>query len=413
MRGDGVTVRDGRGSRAGRLLKGLLVLTLAFAMVAAWSSSMTAQGKPLKVGALLALTGPLALNGESVLVGLDMALTHAQHRVAGRQIQLIKEDTQGNPNIGLQKVKQLIDRDDVDIIVGPISSAVAAAIRDTVHQKKKILVVPMAGDIEITKMHLCSPYIFRVGINNWNQAYPFGTWARKHIADRFYLAGSNFAYGQQSTRFFTEAFERAGGKIVGKIMVSLGTKDYGPYLTQIAAADPPALFVIFPGSDGVNFVKQFHDFGLKKKMKITNGTSTFSDDNLPAQGEAAVGAITSANWAPTLDTPTNRRFMEAVRKFSPRTNPSFSVVQGYDSGLVVLKALEQSDGDPRPDRLIPLLERMKIESPRGVFEFDEQHEGIYPMYVVEIRMVGGKPTPVVVENLGRVKTPNMGCTMGK
>lgn len=413
MRADRGSMTNRCRAGAGRPFAAVLVVGLVLAWVLGGASGAAAQARPVKIGALLAFTGPLALNGESVWVGLDMALTHAGHRVAGRQIQVIKEDTQSNPNIGLQKVKQLIDRDDVDIIVGPISSAVAAAIRDTIHQRKKLLIVPMAGDIEITKMHLCSPYIFRVGINNWNQAYPFGTWAKQHIADRFYMAGSNFAYGQQSTRFFAEAFEKAGGRIIGKTMVSLGTKDYGPYLTQIAAANPPALFVIFPGTDGVNFVKQFHDFGLHKKMKITNGTSTFSDDSLPAQGEAAVGAITSANWAPTLDTPTNRRFMEAVRKFSPRTNPSFSVVQGYDSGLVILKALEQSGGDARPDRLIPILEKLKIESPRGTFEFDEQHEGVYPMYVVEIRMVGGKATPVVIENMGRIKTPNMGCTLLK
>ncbi|MBI2370665.1 MAG: ABC transporter substrate-binding protein [Deltaproteobacteria bacterium] len=89
------------------------------------------------------------------------------------------------------------------------------------------------------------------------------------------------------------------------------------------------------------------------------------------------------------------------------------MVQGYDSGLVILKALEQSGGDARPDRLIPILEKLKIESPRGTFEFDEQHEGVYPMYVVEIRMVGGKATPVVIENMGRIKTPNMGCTLLK
>ncbi|MBI3080983.1 MAG: ABC transporter substrate-binding protein, partial [candidate division NC10 bacterium] len=172
----------------------------------------------------------------------------------------------------------------------------------------------------------------------------------------------------------------------GESYVKLGSTDYAATLAQIGAAAPALSFSFFAGSDAVHFVKQFAEFGLKGKVRLTGAGFLVSDDVLESQGEAAGGAITTLHYTRTLQTPQNLEFRKRYEALVGRP-PDVYAVQGHDTARVILEALRQTGGDTAdPDRLSRVIRGIQFESPRGRFRFDPAtHNVINDMYVMEVR----------------------------
>ncbi|MBI4390451.1 MAG: ABC transporter substrate-binding protein, partial [candidate division NC10 bacterium] len=125
---------------------------------------LRAQGKPLKVGLLLPYSKVYAVLGESITNGMRVVFEAEGNRVAGRPLELLREDTEVSPPVALRKLRKFLTSDQVDFVVGPVSSAVAAAIRDPIHHARVILLNANAGDNALTRER-CSPYIFRTSFS--------------------------------------------------------------------------------------------------------------------------------------------------------------------------------------------------------------------------------------------------------
>jgi branched-chain amino acid transport system substrate-binding protein len=381
--------------------------------VGAGARRARAQARMLKIGLVLPYSQVYAVLGESITEGMQLVFDRESWTVAGRRIELIKEDDEVNPQVGLRKTKKLIESDHVDFLVGPVSSGVLAAIRDTVHQAKQILLVANAGNDEISRER-CSRYIFRTSFSNWQPNAPMGSWVAAHVGKEAYVIGPKYSAGFDQIRAFKETFTAAGGRIVGEDYTPFPVnEDFAPFLTKIRQAAPKVVYAFYSGSQAVRFVKQYDEFGLRATSRLCGAGFLTETDVLPAQGKAALGIVTGHFYSTLLDNPTNKRFVREFKEKFKRTPDGFAV-QGHDTAQAILQALKATGGDTQDkDRVIEALRRAEFESPRGRFRFDPKTQNVIQpfIYVREVREVGGELANVVIDQVANVRDPGTGCTL--
>jgi branched-chain amino acid transport system substrate-binding protein len=389
--------------------------TVSAASVAAgpWVSRVGAQGAPVKIGLVLPYTGVYAVLGESITQGMALVFAREKWTVAGRKILMIQEDDEMKPPVGIRKTEKLIDSDKVDILTGPVHSGILMGMRDKVHNSKTILIVSNAGADAISRER-CSRWIFRTSFSNWQPCQPMGGWVAKHVSKEVFQVAPNYQAGKDMMGAFRETFLPAGGKVVAEDYPKLGETDYAPYLTKIKQSGAKAVFAFFSGSDAVNFVKQYDQFGLKQSIKLTGAGFLTEPDVLPAQGASALGVITGHFYTPLLDNPTNQRFVKEFRdKFAGKMPDGFAC-QGYDTAEVIVRALKAVNGDTQDkDKLVETIAKIEFESPRGHFRFDPKtHNVIQPfIYIREVKEVAGGLNNVPIDKVADVRDPGTGCTL--
>src|SRR5512132_1537511 len=187
----------------------------ASAAAGPWVSRARAQGAPIKIGVVLPYTGVYAVLGESITQAMELVFARENWTVAGRKVEMIKEDDEMKPPVGIRKTEKLIDSDKVDILTGPVHSGILLGMRDKVHTSKTILIVSNAGADDISRSK-CSRWIFRASFSNWQPNQPMGAWVAKHVSKDVFITAPNYAAGKDQLGAFKETFVPAGGKLVGE-----------------------------------------------------------------------------------------------------------------------------------------------------------------------------------------------------
>lgn len=356
---------------------------------------------PVKLGVLLPYSKVYAQLGRDITDGMALYFDKVGWTAGGRKIELIKEDEELEPRVGIQKTRKLIEQDRVDLMTGIVATHIAYAIRDIVDGAKTILVVSNAGGNALTRERK-SPYIFRTSFTSWQISYPMGEWVAKQVAKNVYLIAADYAFGAESVAAFRESFTAAGGQVTGELKPKLGETDYAPYLGQIRSARPEAVYAFFSGSDASRFVKQFGEYGLKPHIQLTGAGFMVEEDVLGAQGRAALGTLSSLHWAITLDNPENRAFTAAYQKAFGRPASVFAM-QGYDTARVIVEALNAVGGDTgNKSRLIEALATVRFESPRGPVAFDPAtHHVVQNIYLREVKESQGGLHNAVVRTIAQ------------
>src|SRR5690349_4348645 len=195
-----------------------------------------AQGAPFKIGLLTVKTGPLAQGGIQMEQGLSVFLKQKNNTLAGRKVELISADTGGNPAGAKTKAQELIERDNVDFIVGPLAAFELLAITDYVHQAKvPLLSLAAADDMTQRKPN---PYFVRASATSSQCCQPLGDYAAKEMKlKRVATINEDFAFGYEQVGGFQKVFEDEGGRVVKKLWTPIATPDYTPYLAQIGDID--------------------------------------------------------------------------------------------------------------------------------------------------------------------------------
>jgi branched-chain amino acid transport system substrate-binding protein len=362
---------------------------------------------PLKLGLILPFSSVYAKLGEEIAQGLELALAEEGGTVAGRSVEVIKQDTEVNPKTAIQGANRLVKQEAVDFLVGPVSSAVAAAIRNVAHNGRTHLIVANAGHDGLSQ-GLCSPFIYRTSFSNWQVSAPMGTWMYKQGIRRVMLAASNYAGGTLMLKHFSESFQEAGGEIAGEVLPDLKEIQYAPFLEQIRNSGAEAVFCFFAGNAAVEFVKQYSQFGLQGNIPLYGCGFLTTSDVRPAQGEASEGIRTTLHYAETLDNPQNTAFRQA---FQDRygSAPSLYAVQGYDSGRAIVEALKTTDGNTEDkEALSRALDGIALDSPRGRMAFSRNHDPVQDIYVLEVQ----NGQNVVIDTAAKsLTTPTTDCTL--
>ncbi|WP_395701731.1 ABC transporter substrate-binding protein [Aquabacterium sp.] len=381
------------------------ILKLTLAAIAATTTLATqAQQAPLKVGLMLPYTGTFAALGDNIEKGFRLYINEQGGKLAGREIQFFKVDDESEPSKATDNVNKLIKRDNVDVIVGTVHSGVALAMARAAKESNTLLIVPNAGADGITGPQ-CAPNIFRSSFSNWQPGYATGVVAAQKGYKKAMTITWNYAAGTETVKGFTEAFEKAGGKVVKDLTLPFPNVEFQALLTEIAAQKPDVVFAFFAGGGAVKFVKDYDAAGLKKTVPLM-GSGFLTDGTLEAQGASAQGLITTLHYADNIETPRNNDFRN---KFAVayRSNPDVYAVQGYDAAQLLAAGLNAVKGDmaKRP-AMLAAMNKATIDSPRGRFTLSPQRNPVQDFYIREVKGLYNVNSGIAVKALA---DPGRGC----
>lgn len=374
------------------MIRGMLLAALAVAVLAA----PAAAADKLKVGFIATFSGPIAVTGQHAWDGFMLGVEHRGGRLGGLTTEVVKEDDQLKPDVGVQVARKLIDKEKVDFVVGTLFSNVLMAMYRPVVESKTFLISYNAGPSPIAGP-LCSPFFFSASWQNDGAHEAMG----KHLQDRgvkrVYLIAPNYQAGKDALAGFKRYFK---GTIVAEVYTQVNQQDFSAELAQLRVARPEALYIFMPGGLGVNFVKQYAQAGLKRDVPLYSAF-TIEQTTLQAQGDAAVGAFATAFWTPDLRNPVSERFVaDFERKYG--YTPSLYAAQAYDTALLIDAGVRSVKGRLEDkDALREALRRPGFDSVRGgKIRYNSNHFPIQNFYLYQIVQDGaGK---LRIENRGVV-----------
>jgi branched-chain amino acid transport system substrate-binding protein len=354
----------------------VLASTLAAPNVLAQTSA------PIRIGNINSYTGGLAYAGENNLNGMNLYFDSINWTVAGRKIEVIKEDDQFNPQIGLQKAKKLVESDKVDLVVGIQASNVALAVLNYMKQQKAFYVVSGAGTDAITWDRY--PYLFRTSVSAYQLSGPMANYVYDNLGKEIVTTASDYAGGRDVMAQFKGPYVARGGKVLKEIWPPLGTTDFSAYLTDIKSIDPPVTYDFMPGADAVRFIQQYSEFGLKEKMPLT-GFTIIDSQTVSALGKSAVGVISALTYTDTVDNPESKEFAVSFRA-KYKYGPDLFADYGYVGAKTIGEALKMTGGDASDkDKLAEAMAKVKFNAPRGPFRMDPAtHNPIQDIYICQV-----------------------------
>jgi branched-chain amino acid transport system substrate-binding protein len=369
-------------------------------------SPAIAQAAPIKIGILSPLSGVFSSLGMHLVNGIKMSFDEGGNKIAGRPVTFAIEDTEAKPQEGLRKARKLVESDQVDILLGVISSAVGYAVKEYVARAQKVWLVGAAGADGIFKKKNLSPYAFRASLSVWQANTPMGTWLSEKGYKRVLYTGPDYAMGREAITAFRSTFRVPGAETVGEIYVPLGTNDFAPYMAQIKKAQPDLVYASYAGSDAARFVQQFAAFGLSPSIKLAGFGYLVTEDVLPIQREAALGINSGINWAYGLDTPENKKFVADYRKRYDQI-ATVDAAAGYVCAQVASEAIKSLGGSiPNQLELSKAVAKVNLISPRGPVSFDPATNNVIQnIYVREVRKDGNEFHNYVVATYKDVKDP--------
>ena len=357
-----------------------------------------AQDKPIRIGLLTVKTGPLAQGGIQMEQGVTLFLKNRNNMIAGRKVELMVGDTGGNPAGTKTKAQELIERDNVDMIFGPLAAFELLAISDYVAaHKTPILSLAAAEDMSQRKPN---PFFVRASGTSGQNMHVLADYAAKELKYKSVITISeDFAFGYEQMGGFQRVFEDAGGRVVKKLWPPIVTPDYTPYLAQISGVD--AVVQGFAGSNPLKFMKQYRDAGLK--LPVLGGGPACDDALLKSYGDEAIGMISCSFYTGDLDTPSNKRLIDGmVRDYG--NVPGIYAAGLYINGMVAEAALEKTGGktDDREAFNLALRGVALVDTPRGPFTFDHFGNVVGSFYIRRCEKKGGKLVNTTIKTYPKV-----------
>lgn len=374
---------------------------LAAAGLPALPRPALAQPKPIKIGLMTVKTGGLAAGGVHLEQGITCFLKEKNFTLAGRKVELIVADTAGIPATAKTKAIELVEREKVDLIMGPLAAFEWLAIEDYLGEHK-MPTLGFGGAEDLTQRHR-NGYQVRTSDSSAQCLYPLADYARNEMKlGAAVTAGDDFAFGYEQVGGFQTAFEDGGGRVIKKLWSPFNTPDYLPYLAQIDPKQADVVVLVYAGANPIKFIKQYRDQGFTLPLL---GGSTVADDSIMRNfGDEAIGVINSIPYTLDLDTDGNRRFIAAMQKSYGADVPiGFYAAALYVNGQILEAALTATAGDTEPDKLIAAVKQVSLtDTPRGPVRFDDYGNLTFTVYVRKVEKKGGKLVNTTVKSYPEV-----------
>ncbi|MGA7071159.1 ABC transporter substrate-binding protein [Bradyrhizobium sp.] len=342
---------------------------------------------PIRIGLLTVKTGALASGGIDMERALIMYLKERDYMLAGRKVELISGDTAGVPATARTKTQEMVEKNDVHCLIGPLAAFEALAIDDYIRQNR-MPTLSVAAAEDMTQRHP-NPWFVRATSTSSQCAQPLGEYAAKELKfKRMITVADDIAYGQEMCAGFQRVFEDNGGRIIQKLFPPLSVPDYGSFVAQLKNAD--AVFLGLAGSNGFRFLKQFVEYGLKDRMQVIGGMTALDEAVLRNMGDEALDIITTCWYSAELDDPPNRVFAPAFRK-EFGYDPGFYAASTYVNGAVLEAAVKAVNGkvEDRP-ALMAALRATNVETVRGPVRFDDLGNVVGNVYLRKVKRKDGR-----------------------
>jgi len=360
----------------------LVAVLLTFLFIFYPASAM-AQ-KPIKVGIIDCYSGPPAVFGQDALNGFKLALSEINKKgVLGRKIEFTTRDTKFKVDVGLSMAKELVMRENIDLLVGTISSSVAVAVSDYVKGEKVPFIVWISKSEKITgeKGHR---YVFSTGENTAMAGKAGGSALAKKPYVKYWIAGDDYEYGHAIADAIWRNLKAQKPSVekIGETWWKTGEPDLVPYFTSIMAAKPDAFIVCGGGATMTNSMKACKTTGILQKIPVFMHTATdhavLKPLGLEAAPEGVMGTMDYHFYYP--ETPANKAFVKAFEEVNGAP-PGFPAFHGYITAHFIAEAFKKA-GAIDKEKFIDALEGMVIDSPGGKIEMRKcDHQAVLPMYL--------------------------------
>ncbi len=343
---------------------------------------------PIKIGALFDYTGPVAELGPKFEAGLRLALEEANYKVAGRDIQLIIEDSATSVSVALDKFKKLVDSDKVKIVIGPLMGDAHLAMYQYAIEKKVIVTSLINGMRPIAYTPGSTYLIYPTTCEA--QTYWFGQYVYNVLGYRTMVTiGANYAGKIAYANGAAEGFKAAGGTVVGQLWPPVGCQDYSPYISGLAASVADVILYALEGPGPVSrFVYQAREMGVNKPMVTITQDGDYTPEALKELGDAGLGIQGESAYTWQLTYAENQAFVKAIQAKTGKL-PSCSEQNAYTLGKVILAGLEKTGGNDNFDVLWPAILSLKLNTPAGPLSFTPEGVAITDGYVTQAEKVNG------------------------
>jgi branched-chain amino acid transport system substrate-binding protein len=358
----------------------------AAAALTRFPSPAIAQTEPFRLGLLTVKTGPLAQGGIQMEQGVLTYLKETNYTIGGRKVDFVSADTGGNPAGTKTKAQELIERDKVDVILGPLAAFELLAINDYIREQKTPT-LSVAGADDLTQRR-ANPYFLRASATSSQAMQPMGHYAATELKlKRIVTVSEDFAFGYEQMGGFQSAFQQDGGCVTNKLWPPLVTPDYTPYVAQISDCD--GVCQGFAGSNPLRFMKAYASAGLK--YPVVSGETGGDDALLKSFGEEALGLVSCTPYTVDLDTAGNNRFVEGMLKNYDTVPGQYAAIM-YVSCQVVDAGLKAVGGDASDkEKFMTALRAVNLtDTPRGPVKFDHLGNIVGTFYVRRLGTEGAK-----------------------
>ncbi|MDB5510000.1 MAG: transporter substrate-binding protein [Hyphomicrobiales bacterium] len=360
--------------------------SVAAGLLAATALVSAAQAQAnIKIGVVTPLSGTYAPIGQQVRWGLELAAReiNAAGGIANRKVDLVFEDEEANPSVAVQKAEKLFQVEKVDFLTGTVNSGSTLAVAQLAERNQKLAATTVSFADSITT-DKCSPNMFRVNARAEQQSVALAAWlARSKPKSKVFYLGPDYEMGRSTVAAFKASAEKTGAQSSGEVFAPLDSKDYTQYFGQIRAARPQVVYTSVAGNDTVRLFTQLQDFGLLSNLTIVGASGTVTSQNIGAMGQAAEGFATGVGYSPQIDSPENKKFVDAF-KAANKADPDLYGADSYGV-LFAYKAAVEKAGSTETDKVRDALRGLTWQTPQGAKTIRAgDHQAQQPMYVVRV-----------------------------
>ena len=365
------------------------ILAISFILFPVYS-----EARNIKVGIIDCYSGPPAVYGKDALNGFKLALEEINKEgvLGGNKIEFTTRDTKFKVDIALNMAKELVMRENVDVLVGTINSGAALAVSDAIAKKEKVPFIVWISKSERITGEKGHRYVFSTGENTAMAGKAGGVALSKKPYVKYWVGGDDYSYGHDIANAAWRNLKalKPEVKMIGKSWWKPGEPDLVPYITSILGAKPDAVIFCTGGRSMTNIMKAVKATGMAKKVPVWIHTATDHAVLKPLGPEAPEGVMGTMDYHFYYpDTPANKSFVKAFQA-AYGNPPGFPAFHGYITAKFIAKAFEKA-GTIDKEKFIDALEGLRIASPAGEIEMRAcDHQVVLPMYLGITKKAPGK-----------------------
>ena len=374
--------------------------------------SGTSAAESIKIGVLATLEGTYTVLGEDGIRGLNTALAKVGNTAGGKDLEIIIASTDASPDSAIRAAKKVVEQDQVDIVIGPLSGSEGIAIRDYSKTQPQVTFINGSSGAQETTYVDPSENFFRFNMDGaqWSVGlgdYVFNEKGYKSVA----TVGEDYSFIYTQVLGFATEFCAAGGEITERLWVPLGTKDFASIIAALPD-EVDAIYLGLGGGDAVNFLNQYQQAG--GEANLIGGSIMVDGTVLNSKGQAKQALIGVPSAGPQADNWDNAAWKEYVKlyqdTFPPEErfpSPSLLGTGYYNAAMAAFTALDQIEGDLSDGhaKFRETLSSLELDAPNGKITLDENRQAIGTNFVVEVVETddGSLATEVVsvVENINQ------------
>src|SRR5438309_6754691 len=346
------------------------------------------QTGPIRVGLMTVKTGPLASGGIDMERALVQYLTERNYTLAGRKVDLFVGDSGGVPAQARTKIQELVERDKIQVMIGPLATAEALAADDYIRQAQ-LLTLSVAAAEDMTQRKP-NPWFTRGTSTSSQCSMPLADYSHKTLKmRRMAVIADDIPYGHEMCAGFMRVFEENGGKVVQRMFPPLTVPDYGTYLAQLKT-DIDGIFLGFAGSNGFRYLRQFNEYGLRGKVTPIGGMTALDEAVLRNMGDEALGIVTSCWYSAEIENAINKKFAANFR-VDWSYDPGFYAAATYVEAAVLEATLDAIKGNIEDKQaFMKAVRGIKVDTARGPVAFDQYGNVVGSVYIRKVERKDGR-----------------------